>query len=457
MRKQSRITMKLSKNVVLDLIIVTIASCGLIFQVFNISERYFQFKTRTVIILENPIAINIPTLSTCWDLEDILDVQKINQETNISFPNWDEFKYKNYSAYWNAVKQLTVADYFKYTPSNESILQKLQGCIIRTPKTYVTQHPWPSNAECYKIFSIQKYLHRGMMCYLFSVKGAHDVQVYVENYSLAPQISGMLFTILFDKELFGNVGYYSAFLHGNDTSMLYDSVFNSMKFFFRNVNISINYLNLEVVYSSVKTHFLPYPYETKCVDTSEFRSSGDQWFCKLRKLIIKDLNLVDTFVPVFDSYPLPILGPEYLINSSITSRVNKIIESINGADPPPNTCFMHYYISRQTVGYSGNIAIGVYWPEDTFTSVTHVEDQGLIDFIVYICSSIGIWFGLSFWSGIKLLQTFLLRKKSKIIDPSKVCKSCDTRIKALLQYTKIIANEHKREINLLKSMLRRSR
>lgn len=87
--------------------------------------------------------------------------------------------------------------------------------------------------------------------------------------------------------------------------------------------------------------------------------------------------------------------------------------------------------------------IGVYWPQDYFIRIDHVEDQLLIDFIVYICSSIGIWFGLSFCSLLTPAQKFSERKKiqKKIED-----KEQNGRMEAMFLYFQSVTREMKRKI-----------
>ena len=86
------IRLKMLPRKMSHIIIIIIAFIGLGVQVIYISQRYFLFATRTIINVQNPSHVHVPTLSTCWDIEDVLDIDGINRELNISFPSLKDIK-----------------------------------------------------------------------------------------------------------------------------------------------------------------------------------------------------------------------------------------------------------------------------------------------------------------------------------------------------------------------------
>ena len=56
--------------------------------------------------------------------------------------------------------------------------------------------------------------------------------------------------------------------------------------------------------------------------------------------------------------------------------------------------------------------VALYWPQNEILSLLYAPDQELIDYVVYIGSCIGIWFGLSAFSFHDLI-TLLMMLKSK--------------------------------------------
>ena len=345
---------------------------------------------------------------------------------------------------------MAAKDYIKFTPLNTSILDSTSSCLIRYPGEISWKYPYPTLKECYGKFTIEKYLHRGMMCYHFIVDIPANETLQLEEYSLAPLSSGTIFKVFMDRKEFGDVDFYSTFLHGSKTSRLYDSIFTPKKFYFLDINSTSDYLNVDVTYSAVKSIIMPPPYDTMCLTIPGFRTNAEYYFLKIRQKIIDQLKHVDTFLPVYEPLSYPLLGPESFANRSIYKAFDDIRNSVKR---PPPTCDSLYYISKLSVGKSNLIAISVLWPEDYTISVQHIEDQGLIDYVVYVCSSIGIWFGLSFCSLIDVCN----KLQSKAEAQEKTVK-CDVRIKALFEYLKLSNSELKRradkqemEINRLKS------
>ena len=370
--------MTLSRNKLSRLIIILIACCGLIFQIINISDRYFQFKTRTIIGITNPLHINIPTLSTCWDSEDVLEISEIEEKLNISFPSTEQIK-KNLTLYWNAAENLNASDYFDFTPSNESILENDTGCSIRYPGRVSPQYPYPPSKECYERFNISKFLHRGMMCYSFSLKIPPKTRLEAEEYSLAPESSGMIFKLFFDKKIFGDVGFYSAFLHGSTTSKLLDSMFSPKRYFFLIPNSTNNYMNADVTYSSVTATKLPPPYDTRCRDIPGYKAEAEYYFAQLREKLIEEINFVDTFAPIYDRIQYPLLSPHGFAGGTLQKKFDKIRNSTHHVQ---SVCKSHYYVSRSTIGASDQLYVGVFWPEDTTVVLEYAVEQETIDYIV---------------------------------------------------------------------------
>lgn len=310
------------------LIVISIAAVGLTYQVYHISDRYFQYVTKTIVIIENPLRINIPSISTCWNIDDILNKTALRIERGIHVPYSDDFQ-SDYTIYNEVKKKLKVSDYFKYTPSNESILQSFGGCTVRYPKKWSIKFPWPKAKECYEMFSIKKYLYRGMICYAFTLKDANQ-SIFIEQYSLVTEMTGLMFKVYMDKELFGNVSSFSAFVTSNDSSNFYDSAFAPKRFIHTsNLNDS---LQVDLTYSSMTKSRMPSPYDTNCQNSPPFRSMAEKFFSIAKERLIKEINLIHSFTPIYEPNEHTLLGTDSLTNSTILDELNRIID---GIDIPP--------------------------------------------------------------------------------------------------------------------------
>ena len=430
-------------------IILSMAAAGLIIQIYQISDRYFKFKTSTKIKIENPDFVTIPKLSTCWELEDMLDYTALGQELNITFP--DREAEDSDELYFESIKQLQLQNYFDFTPGNESILQNSSGCTVRYPQKWTVKHPQPTATECYRIFRIKRYIHRGMICYNFQFETG-NLAGFDSEYALAPEMSGLMYKLFFRKELFSKVTSFSSFVHGSRTSLTGDSILSQRKQF-NSLNPE-DLFSLAVSFGSIERSLLPPPYDTDCRSIDGI--DGSEYFFKgLRRMIIDKVGLIDSFIPIIEknhnSSNLALLGPEYLINQSIVDRIVEIKTDLN--KNYKIACHAHHYVSTQEVEYGSDVAVGVYWPNGYFINVNYVEDQLLIDYIVYVCSSIGIWFGLSFVSLIGAIEKCFAK-------PLKRGHSNVLKIRALFRYFTIVTNnmkvtiaEQNNEIAFLKQRL----
>lgn len=426
--------MKLKEIKVRNAIIILIAAVGLTVQVINISDRYFRFKTTTTITIDNPLSIQIPSLSTCWDLEETLNATQINLETNISYPTPEQIE-DDWYLWYNATQHMVIEDFFKFTPSNTSILNRNTGCNARYPGKLAIEFPDPTAEECHEMFDIRKYIHRSMMCYLFTLKTTGQ-DLYAEEYSLSPESSGLIYRVNLNEKIFGDVDFYSMFLHGNETSKLYDSMFSPKRYYFLTPNVTYDLLNIDITFSSVTKTNLKSPYDTGCNDIPGYSSSAEYFFAQLRDKVMKEMGYVDSFTAIRENYPYPLL--------SVVDFKNKSLGLPNVRDIAP-FCKSHYYVSRTMIGSGKQMKVGIFWPEDNSITVNHIADQALIDYIIYICSSIGIWFGLSFCSLIDLFNG-VKKKGGETKSDINLDQNYDVRIRAMFRYFTILINQQNRKI-----------
>ena len=99
---------------------------GLIFQLEQITERYFKFQTRSEVQLIIPIRVTVPMVSSCWKLKDIIDASKVSKSFDTPFK-----EYRDMREYYDKLDMLSVSDIFDATPDNISILTRVgPGSIL---------------------------------------------------------------------------------------------------------------------------------------------------------------------------------------------------------------------------------------------------------------------------------------------------------------------------------------
>lgn len=62
------------------------------------------------------------------------------------------------------------------------------------------------------------------------------------------------------------------------------------------------------------------------------------------------------------------------------------------------SCSVDYYVTRIGTSYGSSIGINIHWPRYSHLYIQHVPSQDPIDFLLYLCSSFGIWLGVSILS-----------------------------------------------------------
>lgn len=101
------------KNNILRIIIwtVVISTCstGFILQVYNVSYRYFQYHTETVASIDIPTEAYFPSISTCWRMNEILDMKSIQSDYGIKLRRWNQIDF-SWDDYNIGIEIFTLAD-----------------------------------------------------------------------------------------------------------------------------------------------------------------------------------------------------------------------------------------------------------------------------------------------------------------------------------------------------------
>ena len=106
-------------------IIITIILCsiGLIQQITYVSERYFQFRTATVIDMIVPTVIIFPSLSACFKIHDILNLTLVRDSyPNLNIKRWNQSGF-SWSYYLNYSDKFTVSEIMKFTPDPSNLFK----------------------------------------------------------------------------------------------------------------------------------------------------------------------------------------------------------------------------------------------------------------------------------------------------------------------------------------------
>ena len=105
-------------------------------------------------------------------------------------------------------------------------------------------------------------------------------------------------------------------------------------------------------------------------------------------------------------------------------------------------CNVDYYVTKLSPSYGSSVTLNVYWPQDSHIVIRHVPIYDLIDYLLYICSSFGIWVrnlhllhrddskarvrvrsdAVSYWETDKIQNLFRNAMNNLLISHNKLCR-----------------------------------
>ena len=357
---------------------VLLCSLGLLYQVEQISERYFKFQSRSDIHLSIPENTTMPRISTCWYLKSVM---KGMEEKSV-----EEF--------YNKLDTMTVEEIFNSVPPVENIMKEEEGCAIRKPSQFISIYP--NRSECLKLFFIKRYIQRNFICYKFYVKNMEEENLEITEYSLTPSSPGLIYRIVMNETPFANVPYFSAYAHSLSSSDLLDSMYAQSVFQYRDNASKYSHINIKVTYNSISITKLKPPYDTACRHYTPFYNGWEYVYEKLKNEMIEKLGRIHTFYPESNQTRKDkIISSQVLKNVSFLKKFNEIYQS---CDKTIHDCHLEYLVSKFTLSFGPDVVIYVNWPQDSHIGMRSVPFYDLIDYLLYVCSSFGIWFGVSMFT-----------------------------------------------------------
>ena len=394
-----RITFEIELMRITTAITFLVCSTGFGIQLAGISQRYFSYSTRNYVSIY--VVDNLPGVSTCWSLSEIIDFRKLNKKYSLNRLQSSKYDWKYL---FEILANETAESLFKATPSNETFFDKNPACAIRFPDQMSWRHPWYNRDECLEIVKVEKYLNRLNMCYKISFKRDHG-NLNLKYVTSSPSNPGFIYMMFLNPEIFDRMRLrYTAFAHSAKSSPLFDSVSSIEK------TITIDgRFRIGIQFNPVSKTNLPPPFDTMCrFDDTKFKSGTEYFFHILNLATMAELGHVHTLGHVHDRYKLPILSSNSFRNKSIDSRFKKLFKARTHL--MYRICHLEYNLPKTSIEKYERTSLVVYWPQDPGIDIFKVADQLLIDFIIYVCSSIGVWLGLSVFSVLNIITSFVSNK-----------------------------------------------
>lgn len=367
---------------------------GFMIQIIEVSRLYFRYNTQTEVGVFVADQLQAPSLSVCFRYIDILNRSQLRTGLGLNISE----KAFDLADIHRIQSRLRIRDIFEYSPRLEDIYE---SCVIRFPNEY---HVHKLNKDkCRENFKMTRYYHREFICYRFEPKN-FDKRLEIKYYSYAPEFFNLVFSIHFDSRLFSDSEYFSAYVHEPNTSFLLDS--GQSKMFLRIYKRMKQAKEaISVSYSSVRTVRLPSPYDTFCVDP-EFTSPPSSMsklfmeFSCINNYTLREMNRVMFALHIYNSnLTAKVITVPDLSNPVISSKLSKYTKLCKVKHDP---CITSFTFSKVSLYPSEFLSSELLVPSDPIITIRHVPRMIAVEYLVYLCSSFGTWFGISIFASLSL-------------------------------------------------------
>ena len=344
---------------------------GFLYQVFGVSLIYFEYDTVSSIQFVMEPSAPLPKLAVCLTYSDIIKNHRMNS--------------------------LTVNEILNLTPEADSAVISVS---YRTEDTLLTSkgvRDGPFNSQTKPladVISVDKFLHDILVCYRISWFDTRSIEWYFSASSI--QTSGVLYSIVLNKTAFGSasqikvIPYHGTYPTG---SYYYSPLINRRT---NDKSDGKNTVNHVVVgFAVLNVSLLPPPYKPRCS-----RDEGTSRATCLLKCFTRELSKFDRIPPqavVNEPSDMKMLSEQDLLsNETVHKEVTQNSKYYLGLC---NLLLCDYDTTITTVIQTivGGDELRVTLtanevPERRIVSMPRLESA---EFVVYICSCFGIWFGLS--------------------------------------------------------------
>lgn len=387
----------------LDLLFFLLCSIGFLYQVSTISSSYFGYATTTLTTIDMPEMLFPPDMSLCVRYVDLLSPESIREVcgkdvlTNTS---------KGIQMIQDAI---TIRQIFNMTPDPENLLE---FCFLPQLQSY---HVFEGEAEdCIREVSGDKYYVQEYICYHFKIRGAEHKMYSYENQAYALSFPGLFYGIFLNLTQMEGADSIKTVIHEKDTlpyeSMGYAPVFG------RFINNDQKYNMIKAAYQVTEIDLLGPPFETNCRTYKEFDSLQSLCVQKcLDNLTRKEFGEV-SFSAIQDTgVPLKHISNKDVSDRKVSAKLHEIdTRCFTICDQP--ACETEHYSTFLQIEEESDMeffAVVVQAPTLPAINVTSGQKMTLSDFLVYITSTCGTWFGISALSFSPLTLKSHLRKREK--------------------------------------------
>ena len=356
-----------------------ICFCGFSYQLQNIMISYFSYGTVTKTQIVTPEAIGIPGLHYCFLLlHDSINTSAIETKYNIKVTN------RSSEEVYNLMDHISIGDMFEFAPKDP-----IESCIIRDETG--TRIVYGDSQVCNSFFRTTMYIVQQYICY-------KTVPIEQKMFPFRAIVSSLLYERLI---------YEIALKKNFDSSRKVRTLISDWEFpvmesayapaFYKEENKSVSLL---VSCNNMTTKWLGYPYDKficQKEDQMEFFRCRDS--CIEQKTLSQYGRL--PFTSFYDNLSHnqsqhKLVSDGMLQNLSVGKEGNEWYTECESRCPT-FPCSYSYCLTNGILGARNtfNSLSTVRVESSTYptTFMTSYPQVTVLDFIIYVLSSLGTWFG----------------------------------------------------------------
>ena len=377
---------------------------GFFCQILEISIPYFGFKTNTKIEFQLDKKVIDPSITFCVRYPSILDRSSYRK-----YEIYPSYSY-NSTGRFNDMSKLNIKDIFDLTPDASEVMVSCQSREYYYQLNLVSYNM----SQCYSLFHVTKYLEAGFICYQFRTKIA-DNKFHCSQAALSRNAQNEYYYVLLHQRFKASnaIKLISFVPDGKNSSVL------SMP----DISRSFYVFKLRYAFDPPETskqntfrihgdmYFitsLPKPYDTDCTEKKEEHSP----YC-LRRCNIAAFKKHGYFPSnEYTIRPLQInyLDQKALLNETLVRDIKSTSEACLTKCSRKSCNYWYSVTAVETFTPLSNntVALGSTCSNRPAVIIQFLPRIPFMEFIMYISSSLGIWFGISVLS----INPFNSRRKS---------------------------------------------
>jgi hypothetical protein len=429
-----------------------ISVTGFLYQTQDVFQVYFEYQTLTHVKIVVPVNVSAPDVSLCVRYVDVF-AGEYNISTTGSSDTATDAEALNIRTVQDRV---TLKEIFSETPDEN---QLMSNCLMRKPRDYKLFRL--NGSECYERFKINNFFTQEYICYRFTLLHNNQHSGFTEydpftlrnetyysyqNLAFPPSYPSMFYGIMINKSMVEGADMCKVVVNNADSLPV-----NAIAYapsFFRRVNKTSKYNFISAGYTITQVRKLPPPYNTRCRSYSKFgyEKKGCLNSC-LKNKTLKEFNKIPFNIIEEEELDLKHMSVFDLDNETIAESLDQFEKECEDLCSQQQ-CLREYYstsLLKEENGESNFFSINVYSPMKPIISVQTKAVFSIEDFLIYVATIFGIWFGVSIFSLNPSKMKKWINKRNmashrRTLDHSCLCDSCQMEFDPLLQQLSIVKN-----------------